>query len=90
MNDVRDLTTSEKPTAGHAHDTSTTPILDPAFALDILRRRFPKICLWFGASTRHWWAYADGHLIEARTAQELGQCLDLALTVRRAPLSRRL
>jgi hypothetical protein len=32
----------------------------------------------------------NGRLIEARTAQELGQCLDLALTVSRAPLGRRL
>lgn len=47
-------------------------------ALRILRWRFPTLCLWFGASTGHWWAYLDGALIEARTPEELGRRVDIA------------
>ncbi|MGH3389303.1 MAG: hypothetical protein ACRDOO_10545 [Actinomadura sp.] len=58
----------------HARDLTTA---DPV-ALTLLRRRFPGVCLWFGHSTRHWWAYVNGHLVEARTPEELGRRLDLA------------
>jgi hypothetical protein len=62
-----------------AQETITLPVADPiGVALDILRRRFPTVCLWFGTSTRHWWAVANGHLIEALTPEELGRHLDLA------------
>jgi hypothetical protein len=38
------------------------------------------VCLWFGSSTRHWWAVVDGGLLEAPTPQELGLRIDLAAT----------
>jgi hypothetical protein len=61
-----------------AQETVTLPVADPVgVALDILRRRFPAVCLWFGTSTRHWWAVLNGHLIEARTPEELGRHIDL-------------
>jgi hypothetical protein len=59
-------------------DTATTPTLDPALALDLLRRRFPGVLLWFGNATGHWWALVDGDLLEARTPEELGRRLDRA------------
>jgi hypothetical protein len=64
-----------------AHPTASTTALtvDPALALDILRRRFPGLCLWFGNSTRHWWAVVDGDLLEAGTPEELGRRIDLAV-----------
>lgn len=82
MSHVHDLTNREDGTgpSPSARESVAVPPHDPALALSLLRRRFPTVCLWFGTSTRHWWAVVDGRLLEACTPQELGLRIDLAAT----------
>jgi hypothetical protein len=54
------------------------PSNDPADGLKMLRQCFPSVITWFGASTGHWWALADGRLIEAATPTELARMLHSA------------
>ncbi|WP_018655235.1 hypothetical protein [Actinomadura flavalba] len=49
---------------------------DHAAEVDALRRRFPGWAVWFGRSTRHWWALpprgrGPADFVEADTAQRL-------------------
>ncbi|GAA2096766.1 hypothetical protein [Actinomadura alba] len=46
------------------------------YELHLLRRRFPTVTLWFGHTTRHFWALVDDRLIEATTPQELANAIN--------------
>jgi hypothetical protein len=56
---------------------------DVASTASLLRRRFPWAVVWFGASTRHWWAMVrtDGwwRLVEAAGPEELTRAIINAL-----------
>ena len=67
--------TNPDPVAGRWPRTSEDPKVNIPYELHLLRRRFPTVILWFGQSTRHFWALVDDRLIEAETPQELANAI---------------
>lgn len=59
-------------------NTAPTQDLKPeqALALRLLAHRFPRVPIWFGDHTGHWWALARHGFVEADNPEELGRLLD--------------
>lgn len=45
----------------------------------VLQARYPKVCLWYGRFTGHWWALLGDRLVEASNAGELGMLIAMLL-----------
>ena len=59
--------------------------VDPDAAVRLLRERFPGIAIWYGATTRSYWALVADTLYEAASPTGLNLILDSVAPTRRGP-----